>query len=236
MKQIPLDVRLADHAVFDTWFPGRNGALLHAVREAAVVQTYSVFWIWGAPGCGKTHLLQACVNEAYQRGQTTTYIPVDPVGGLDPAMLENMGGLDVVCVDAIDRVAGHRGWEQAMFGLFEQVRQRGARLIMAAEKPPLHCAFALPDLVSRFTSGATFRVHQLSDDDKILAMQLRARWRGLELPDEVARFLFARIERSNPHLFDMLDRLDTRALAEKKRLTIPLVRALLADERANSAG
>lgn len=234
MKQIPLDVRLADHAVFDTWFPGSNGALVHAVREAASVRTHTVCWIWGAPGCGKTHLLQACVSEAHQRGATTAYIPVDPADGLDPAMLENMGGLDVVCVDAVDRVAGHSGWEQAMFMLFEQIKQRRARLIMAAEKPPLHCAFNLPDLVSRFTSGATFRVHELSDEDKIRAMQLRAKWRGLDMPDEVAQFLFARIERSNPHLFAVLDRLDTRALAEKKRLTIPLVRALLADERANS--
>ncbi len=231
MEQIPLDVQLADHAVFDTWLAGDNGALLHAMRQIATVQEYTVCWLWGSPESGKTHLLQACVNEAHQHGFRTAYLPVGPGSELEPAVVDNMGGLDVVCVDGIDMIAGHSDWEQAVFRLFEAVRQHGSRLVMAAEKPPLHCSFALPDLVSRFSSGATFRVHRLSDDDKIRAMQLRARWRGLELPDDVARFLFSRVARDTCYLFDMLEQLDKKALVEQKRLTIPFVKSFLAEER-----
>jgi len=227
MEQIPLDVQLADHAVFDTWLAGDNGALVHALREVAAVHMYTVLWLWGGAETGKTHLLQACVNEAHRQGYRTAYLPVGPGSELEPAVIENMGDLDVVCVDEIDTVAGNDEWERAMFGLFEGMRQRGSRLILAADKPPLHCAFTLPDLVSRFSSGATFRLHPLDDDDKIRAMQLRARWRGLELPDEVAKFLFARVDRGNCFLFDMLERLDRKALTEQKRLTIPFVRSFL---------
>jgi DnaA family protein len=234
MKQIPLDVQLADYAVFDTWLAGDNAALVHALKQAATVQTFTLCWLWGAPESGKTHLLQACVNEAHKNNFRTAYLPVGPGSELEPAMVENMGDLDVVCIDEVDTVAGHDAWEQAIFGLFESARQRGSRLIIAAEKPPLHCAFSLPDLVSRFSIGATFRVRPLTDDDKIKAMQLRARWLGLELPDEVARFLFSRIERGNHFLFDMLERLDKKALTEQKRLTIPFVRSFLADDVSKS--
>ncbi len=226
---MPLDVQLADHAVFDTWLAGNNGALVHALRQVAAVQTCSVCWLWGGPEFGKTHLLQACVNEAHRHDFRTAYLPVGPGSELEPAVVENMGDLDVVCIDEIDTVAGCGEWEQAMFGLFEGIREHGSRLVMAAEKPPLHCAFVLPDLISRFSSGATFRVHPLSDDDKIRAMQLRARWRGLELPDDVASFLFSRVARGNRFLFDMLEQLDKKALIEQKRLTIPFVRSFLAD-------
>jgi len=229
VEQIPLDVQLADHAVFETWLAGDNGALVYALQQVAAVQTYSVCWLWGGPEFGKTHLLQACVNDAYQHDFRTAYLPVGPGGELEPDVVENLGDFDVVCIDEIDTIAGCDEWEQAMFVLFEGLRQRGSRLVMAAEKPPLHCAFALPDLISRFSSGATFRVHPLSDDDKIRAMQLRARWRGLELPDDVARYLFTRVARGNRFLFEMLERLDKRALTEQKRLTIPFVRSFLAD-------
>jgi DnaA-homolog protein len=230
MEQIPLDVQLADHAVFDTWLAGDNGALVHALRQVVEERGFNVCWLWGGPESGRTHLLQACVNEAYRHRLRTAYLPVGSGSELVPGMVENMDGLDVVCIDDIDAIAGHDEWEQAFFGLFEGLRQHGSRLVMAAGKSPLHCGFELPDLVSRFSSGATFRVHPLSDDDKIRAMQLRAGWRGLEMPDDVAHFLFARVARGNCFLFDLLDRLDKKALAEQKRLTIPFVRAFLAEK------
>lgn len=235
MKQLPLDVQLADHAVFDTWLTGENGALVHALRDIASIRTFSVCWLWGGAESGKTHLLQACVNEAHHGGFRTAYLPVGPDSELEPAAVENMGDLDVVCVDNIDSIAGRGDWERAVFGLFEGIRQHGSRLVLAAEKPPLHCSFALADLASRFSSGATFRVHALTEDDKILAMRNRARWRGLELSDDVARFLYFRVARGNRFLFDMLEQLDRKALADKKRLTIPFVRSFLAENRSDAA-
>jgi len=235
MEQIPLDVQLADHAVFDTWLAGDNGALVHALQQVAAIQAFTTCWIWGGPQSGKTHLLQACVNDAHRHGFRTAYLPAGPGGELEPAVIENMGDLDVVVIDEIDAIAGQGEWEQALFRLFEDVRQRGSRLVMAAGKPPLHCAFSLPDLASRFASGATFRVHALSDDDKIKAMQLRARWRGLELPDEVAGFLFSRVARGNRFLFELLEQLDKKALTEQKRLTIPFVRSFLAGKGGRDA-
>ncbi len=233
MEQMPLDVQLADHAVFETWLAGDNGALAHALQQVAAEQVFTVCWLWGGHESGKTHLLQACVDQAHRHSFRTAYLPVGPGSELEPAMVANLSDLDVVCVDEIDTIAGCSEWEAAMFTLFEGVRQRGSRLVMAAEKPPLHCAFALPDLVSRFSSGATFRVQPLSDDDKIKAMQLRARWRGLDLPDEVARFLFTRVSRGNRFLFEMLERLDKKALVEQKRLTVPFVRSFLAEGLGN---
>lgn len=229
MEQIPLDVQLADHAVFETWLTGGNGELVHALHQVATVPGFAICWLWGIAESGKSHLLQACGNEAHRNNFRTAYLPVGPGSELEPGMAENMDDLDVVCVDDIDRVAGHKEWERALFGLFEGIRQRGSRLVMTAENSPLNCAFALPDLASRFSSGATFRVQPLSDRDKIRAMQLRAGWRGLEMPDDVAQFLFARVSRGNRFLFDLLDRLDKKALVEQRRLTIPFVRSFLSE-------
>jgi DnaA family protein len=58
-------------------------------------------------------------------------------------------------------------------------------------------------------------------------LQLRARQRGFELPDDVAHYLLRRAPRDPASLFALLDRLDYASLAAQRKLTIPFVRELL---------
>ena len=227
MEQLPLEVRLADYAVFDSFLPGPNGVLLHALQEAATVSSGAVLWLWGSPDTGRTHLLQACVNTADASGYRTAYLPLGPEPEFPAAVLEGMDDLDVLCLDDLDAVVGQDAWERQLFRLFERFRERGARLILTAAQPPLQLRFGLADLASRFSSGAIFKVMPLSDDEKIAALKLRANWRGIDLPDETARFLMARVDRRASQLFALLDRLDRQALVEKKKLTVPFVKSVL---------
>jgi DnaA family protein len=94
MEQIPLDVQLADHAVFDTWLAGDNGALVHALQQLVEERAFSVCWLWGGQESGKSHLLQARVNEAYRHQFRTAYLPVGSGSELEPGMVENMDDLD----------------------------------------------------------------------------------------------------------------------------------------------
>jgi DnaA family protein len=57
---------------------------------------------------------------------------------------------------------------------------------------------------------------------------LRARHRGLELPDDTAKFMLSRSRRDMASLYRLLDKLDTEALIAKRRLTVPFVRDVLA--------
>ena len=227
MQQLPLEVRLDDHAVFDTFFAGPNDACVHALRELARTSVQSSAWLWGAPGSGRSHLLQACVAAGDAAGTRSAYLPLGPDAGLSPRAFDGLDACGLVCVDDVDCVAGRDDWERGLLMLYEGLRQRGARLVMSAERAPLHCQFALPDLVSRFASAATFRLRGLDDDHRIRAMQLRASWRGLELSDEVAAYILSRVERGTVSLFRLLDRLDREALAAQRRLSIPFVREVL---------
>jgi DnaA family protein len=232
MEQLPLRVGPPDQAVFENFFAGANAPLVHALREIATVARRAVLWAWGPPESGRTHLLQAAVNAAGAAAQRAAYLPAGDTT-LGPAAVDGFGGLDLVCVDDVDAVAGDEAWERALFLLFEQQRQAGARLVLTARSAPLHAPFTLPDLASRLSSGATFRVQPLTDDEKREALQQRAAWRGLELPDDVAGYLLTRAERGTAALFGLLDRLDSESLAAQKRLTVPFVRAVL--EAARSA-
>ena len=58
-------------------------------------------------------------------------------------------------------------------------------------------------------------------------MQQKARLRGMELPDEVARFLLNRQQRDIRELVQILDLLDKASIVHQRKLTIPFVKDML---------
>lgn len=227
MQQLPLDVRLADHAVFASFHAAGNELLVHQLRAGATTRCQPPLWLWAPPGQGKTHLLQASVALAGEQGRRAAYLPLDAAPALPAGVLDGMGALDLVCLDGLQAVAGQPGWERSLFRFYEALRNNGGNLVVAADGPPAELAFGLPDLASRLKSGTTFRVHALDDEERLCALQMRARFRGFELPDDTGRYLLARVGRGVGELFRLLDELDRAALAAQKQLTIPFVRQVL---------
>ncbi len=227
MQQLPLEVRLADHAVFSNFLPAGNELVIHELRQVAASEAQPMVWIWGPGESGRTHLLQACIAEADEGGRRAAYVPLDRSLGLPSPALDGFGEFAVVALDDIGAIAGDAGFERAVFGLFEQLRQSGGRLVVAATAPPGDVPFQLPDLASRLKSGGVYRVQPLDDAGRLAALQIRARFRGFDLPDDTGRYLLNRMARGPASLFRVLDTLDRAALAAQKRLTIPFVRSVL---------
>lgn len=227
MQQLPLEIRLADHAVFRNFLPVGNELVIHELKAAAARDALPMLWVWGLPESGRSHLLQACVAEADELRQRAAYVPLDRTLALPPAALEGLGALDLVALDDIDAIAGDAAFEVAIFGLYEQLRQNGGRLVVAAATAPDEVRIHLPDLASRLKSGGVFRVQSLDDEGRQRALQIRARFRGFDLPDDTCRYLLNRTARGPAHLFRLLDALDRAALVAQKRLTIPFVRSVL---------
>ena len=227
MQQLPLEVRLSDHAIFESFYPGSNAVAVHALQQASLVDLPAVIWIWGSEGLGKSHLLQACTSKAHSQGYSTSYLPLERSFGLQPGVVDGMGDLDLICLDDIHQVAGDKQWETALFGLFEGLKGSGSRLIISAEQAPNQTSICLPDLASRLASGATYRLIPLVDQELLESLQHRATWLGMKLPTETASFLLSRVKRQTGILFPLLDQLDKAALAAQRRLTVPFVKSVL---------
>ena len=99
--------------------------------------------------------------------------------------------------------------------------------MLAAQAPPALLPWALPDLGSRCAAGAVFQLRVLDEAEQHAALQLRARLRGLELPDETLQWLQRRLPRDMRTLYELLDTLDEAALAAQRRLTVPFIREVL---------
>jgi hypothetical protein len=126
MRQLPLAVRLRDVAIFDTFEPGPNGAVIAVLADPAA--TGPAAWIWGPEGSGKSHLLQA----ACAAHPGAAYLPADELLPAGPGVLEGWDERPLVCIDDVDRLAGRQEWELAAFALFNRLWERGGRLVVSA--------------------------------------------------------------------------------------------------------
>ena len=224
MSQLVLPLQLADHAVFASFLDDGNETLVATLASLAAGEPGQGCWMWGAEATGKTHLLQAVCDRA---GDRSAYLPLSMLGTAGPGVLEGLASRQLVCIDDVDRVAGDGAWEMGLITLFNELQEAGGRLIVAASATPRECGFALPDLASRMSRLPVFHAHALDESQRVAALQLRARHRGLELPDETAAYLIRRSRRDMASLYGLLDKLDLEALRAQRRLTIPFVRDVL---------
>lgn len=242
-RQLAFRLNLDDEATFDNFYPGppesRNHTLLHVLRDQLIVRAASsptagvgtvlrdFIWLCGATGAGCSHLLQAVCHRANQQGLQVFYLDFSQQPDLSPDVLLGLEHVSILCLDALDRLAGHNEWELALFSLYNRMAEQQTPLLAAANASPARLPFVLPDLKSRLQSAAVFELDVLDDDNKAKALQLRARRRGFELSDEVAAYLVSRSERSMTALFAVLQQLDQHSLEMKRRVTVPLLKSLM---------
>lgn len=226
MRQLPLGVRLRDRASFESFVAGESVEAMRHVAALAGGERSGCVWIHGLAGSGKTHLLQAACARAAVEGRAG-YVPLADFAQGEAAVLDGWRDLDCVCLDDLQEVAGRRPWDEALFRLYREIEERGARLIVAAAGPPGSLGWSLRDIASRFAAAPVFALQPLDEAGRLEALRVRAQLRGVDLPDETVRFLQRRFPRDMQTLYRLLDTLDDAALAAQRRLTVPFVREVL---------
>jgi len=222
--QIPLSISLRDDARFENFHAVGNELACATLRASAVGDGEQLLYIWGHPGVGCSHLLQAACHEAEPARRSAAYLPLDELKFMGPGVLEGMEHLDLVCLDNLEAVSGEKKWEEALFHFFNRIRAEGNHLVVAASAPPKQAGIKLPDLLSRLSWGIIFQIHSLDDAEKAAVIKKRAQARGIQLSDEVVRFLIHHASRNMGDLFGLLEALDRASLSAQRKVTIPLVK------------
>jgi len=227
--QIPLQLQPSRPEHFDDFVEGPNRAIVEALKALGSQHGGSLF-VHGLPSTGKTHLLNALCNEHRERGGGSWYVGLEQLEPAATAGLEGLQGL--VCFDGLHSVVGDVRWEEALFHCFNEVLDGGGQVAASSRLPLSGLNFALPDLASRMAWGVRLKLEPIQEGDRLRVLRARAQRLDLDLPEEVQRFLMRRISRDLGSLLAALEKLHRGALANKRRVTVPLARSLLAAELA----
>jgi DnaA-homolog protein len=227
--QLSLGISLRDDATFENFYVGQENQLaIHALKQFSQSSGDQNIVVWGREGSGLTHLLQASCHAAFVARLDIQYLPLTDLVGYDPQQVcDGLDQFGLVCLDGFDAVCGNELWEQAIFHLFNRLRDRGHRLLIASHTSPSCLPLQLPDLLSRILGSVIYHLHALDDVEKSKALQLRAKVRGMEMSAEVSRYILSRAGREMTDLFALLNTLDSASLQHQRKLTIPFVKEVL---------
>lgn len=221
MKQLVLDISPPASATLDSFVVGRNAELLQQLRDMPAAPGQERFvYIWGEPGSGKSHLLEAYTRQAAQHGRDAVYL----AGAATGEALAGLSESHVVALDDVQRLDGET--QIALFNLYNRLREGDGMLLVSGDAAPAQLSLR-QDLVTRLGWGLVYQVHALSDADKVQALKTHARQRGFDLADAVAEYLLRHWRRDLPALLAVLDALDRYSLQTKRPITVPLLREIL---------
>ncbi|PTX56637.1 DnaA protein [Litoreibacter ponti] len=172
-------------------------------------------------GAGKTHLAMVWAAEAGAQTAAARILADPETLATGPRVVED-----------IDQIAGNRAAETQLFHLHNLMAERGHPLLMTSAIAPARLELALPDLRSRLEATALASLD--APDDMLLTALVVKLFsdRQIALKPEVLSYALPRLPRSFAAARRFVERMDARALAEKKTPGRGLARAVL-DEIAD---
>ncbi len=229
-RQLTLDLGTPPPSTFDNFHTGANAELVARLRgldaalaagaHAADPQADRTFYIWGEPGNGRSHLLHALACET-PPGRVRY---LGPKSGLAAFTFD--ARVPIYAVDDCDSLSGAQ--QIALFNLFNEVRSHpGTALVATGNAAPMGLAVR-EDLRTRLGWGLVFHLAPLSDAGKAAVLKHAARERGINLADDVPAYLLTHFRRDMPSLMKLLNQLDRFSLEQKRAVTLPLLRTMLA--------
>lgn len=217
-RQIPLDL-------------GHREALGREDFMVAPCNAAAVAWLdrwpaWPAPvlvlhgpaGCGKSHLA-----EVWRKRSGASRLDPAALAGMDPPAMAAAPRV----IEDLDR-AFDPSQEAPLFHLYNCLAESGRHVLITARTPPARWRFTLADLSSRLRAAPSVGV---GPPDEALMASLLVKLladRQLKVGEDVVLFLLERMERSFAAATALVAALDEAALSSRRRITVPLARAVLA--------
>ncbi|WP_052657562.1 DnaA ATPase domain-containing protein [Thalassospira sp. HJ] len=172
--------------------------------------------LYGPKGCGKSHLA-----EVWRARSGALQIAAGNLAGQDAdAILGDASGLVIEDADGgLD--------ETVCFHIYNMLKERGGHLLLTASQPPSRWQIDLPDLKSRLGAALVCEISP-PDDDLIVGLLIKLfADRQIPASPQIISYVLPRIERSFAALSELVTAIDRRALAEKRAVTLPLVRSVM---------
>jgi len=198
---------------FDSFIVGdsnefaRNAAL--AVAEQPGLK-YNPLFLWGGPGLGKTHLLQAIghyvsVNYPHKKVSyvTSEQFTNDFVESINAktqnSFRQKYRTVDVLLIDDIQFLEKKQGTQDQFFHTFNELRQRGKAIVLASDRPPRDIDMD-ERYQSRFASGLQADIQPPNYETRLAILKQFVEVQRVPFDDEALAYV---AERSSPNIREM---------------------------------
>ena len=204
----PVSMPLNDKYTFSTFVVGPCNRLAHAAAQAVAQKpgkVYNPFFLYGGPGLGKTHLLQAIGRHvlANHTGVRVAYVSAEQfTQHYVTAICEHRSeefrrqyrGVDVLLIDDIQFLAGKERTREEFFHTFNILYQTDKQIVLCSDRSPRDLGSIEDRLKSRFESGLVVDIAPPDLETKIAILQTKALAEKTEIPYPVLECIAGMIQ------------------------------------------
>ena len=230
-KQLLLDVRLDESASLENFLscPSTEIVLKASKEFISGSESNRTLYLWGKRGTGKQYLMHAVNRTFLDNNFHSAFLSFLSSSYKDVSILEGLEKLDIIFIDAFENFPTVSEWEIALFNLLNACSITGSKVFISSQLTAKNLKIRLPDLKSRLIAFPAFELPEVSDEEKIKALRESAERKGLRFDEKVLSFILNHTSRSLADLLKLLVDLDNFSLETKRKISVSLVKELLAN-------
>lgn len=182
---------------------GSNNELAAGVARLIVDDPggkYNPFFLYGGPGLGKTHLVQAIGNAILAKNpkMRVRYIPTNHFySEFINAVRANKGEefvrkfqkLDVLIVDDFQMIIGKDRSQEEFFNIFNDLHQSNRQIIVTCDRLPDQIKTLDTRLAGRLTWGGAYDLQFPGFEDRCAILKAKAEFMGAEIEDAAIEYI-----------------------------------------------
>jgi len=228
---------------FENFVIGPSNQFAQAAAKAvaeAPGRAYNPLFVYGGVGLGKTHLITAIGNTVIDKIPDVTVIYVSAEQFTNEVVSairhEKMGELkekyrnvDLLLLDDIHFIANKTQTQEEFFHTFNAIYEKQKQIVISSDRPPREIGSVTDRLRSRFSMGLIADIQPPELETKIAIVLKKAQMEKINLLDEVAYYLAARVKSNIRELEGCLIRLGAQASLTGKPIDIEMAKYILRD-------
>lgn len=235
---------------FASFVVGANSQFAHAACEAVAKKSgigYNPLFIYGGPGLGKTHLMQAIGHELLRRqpGSRVVYLTCEKftnefIDAIRRGDIEKFRrryrSSDVLLIDDVQFLAGKERSQEEFFHTFNTLLDGRNQVVLTCDRAASEIKSLEPRLISRFECGLTVEMQPPQMETRMAILKKKALDWKVRVDESVLVFLAEKIRTNVRRLEGALMRVATYASLAGESVTVEKVEHLLRDLIREEAG
>lgn len=202
------------------------------------------FFLYGGPGLGKTHLVQAIGNELVKNNPDykILYTPISHFYSDFIDAIQNGKGkdfnrkfekLDCLIIDDFQFIVGKEKSQEEFFNIFNDLYQLNKQIIITSDRLPSQIKTVDERLATRLTWAGAFDLQLPKFEDKCAILKAKAELIGADIEPEAIEYI---AENINTNIRDLEGELSTILLMSEVRGLTPLELIQNGSANINHAG
>ena len=202
-EESPTSIMSNSDYTFENFIVGSSNKFAHSACIAVARNNtceYNPLFIYGPSGLGKTHLLNAIINELsennphvsiiYIKGDQFTNQMIESIAaGTQSEFRNKYRKADVLLIDDIQFIAGKESTQEEFFHTFNELYEDNKQIIMTSDRPPKDIRTLEDRLKTRFESGLIADIQPPDFELRIAILKNKSKKMNVKIPDDVLTLL-----------------------------------------------